>query len=138
ERESVFVEFRKPAASQTRTLPAVTVTTLVTVNGPWKVAFQPDLGAPPEIQMEKLESWTANANDGVKYFSGTATYTQAVQLQPGQGRRVILDLGTAKDIAQVAVNGKQVGTLWKPPYRIDVTDAIRPGANQLEIKITNQ
>jgi hypothetical protein len=141
ERESVFVVFRKPTTNLARTLPPVTTTTLATVSGPWRVAFQPDLGAPPEIQLDTLASWTASAQEGVRNFSGTATYTQTLQAQPswlGQGRRIILDLGTTRDIAEVAVNGKPIGTLWKPPYRIDVTDAIHPGANQLEIKVTNE
>ena len=91
--------------------------------------------------MQTTESWAANPDDGVKYFSGTATYTKTVQvpqdwLKPETG--IALDLGTVKDIAQVSVNGRSVATLWKPPYRADVTGFLKAGTNRLEIKITNQ
>jgi hypothetical protein len=141
QRESVFVVFRKPAAAPQRVLPAVATTTLAAIAGPWNVAFQPNLGAPEKIELAKLESWTANADNGVKYFSGTATYTKTIEAQQawfGPGAKLVLDLGSVRDIAEVAVNGKAVGTLWKPPYVIDVTEAIKPGANQLEIKVTNE
>ena len=80
ERESVFVVFRRAASSSARTLPRATVTTLATVDGPWTVSFPSNLGAPAKITLAKLESWTANADEGVKYFSGTATYTKTVQV----------------------------------------------------------
>ena len=105
------------------------------------MSFPPNLGAPAKIQLAKLESWTANPDDGVKYFSGTATYTKAVEAPQTwfrPGAKLLLDLGTVKDLAEVSVNGKPLGTLWKPPYQLDVTGALKPGANQLEIKVTNQ
>ena len=77
----------------------------------------------------------------MKYFSGTATYTKTVEAPQTwfrPGAKLLLDLGTVKDLAEVSVNGKALGTLWKPPYQVDVTGALRPGANQLEIKVTNQ
>jgi hypothetical protein len=141
ERESVFVVFRRAAPSPSRTLPRATSTALTTVSGPWDVSFPPNLGAPAKVQLAKLESWTANPDDGVKYFSGTATYAKSVEapqtwFRPGV--KLLLDLGAVKDLAAVAVNGKPLGTLWKPPYQLDVTGPLRPGANQLEIKVTNQ
>jgi hypothetical protein len=51
--------------------------------------------------------------------------------------KVVLDLGRVKEIAEVSVNGKPLGILWKPPFQADVTGALRPGANHLDIKITN-
>jgi hypothetical protein len=140
-RESVFVVFRLPAANPSRTLPPITSKTVATVTGSWDVSFPPKWGAPDKIQLGQLESWTANADEGVKYFSGTATYSKTVQAAPswfGQGARLWLDLGAVGDIAEVSVNGKTVGILWKPPYRIDVTDSLKPGANQVEIKVTNE
>jgi hypothetical protein len=114
---------------------------MTTVSGPWDVSFPPNFGAPAHIQLAKLEPWTANTDDGVKYFSGTATYTKAVEAPQTwfrPGAKLLLDLGTVKDLAEVAVNGKALGTLWKPPYQVDATGTLRPGANQLEIKVTNQ
>ena len=141
ERESVFVVFRRPAATLSRTLPHPAVVTLATIGGPWDVAFPPGAGAPPKLQLAHLESWTANANDGVKYFSGTATYTKPIEAPPSwfrAGARVLLDLGSVQDVAEVSVNGRDLGTLWKPPYQVDVTGVLHPGANQLEVKITNE
>jgi hypothetical protein len=141
QRESVFVVFRRATASPSRILPPLTATKLATLPGPWEVAFPPNLGAPEKIRLAKLESWTANSNEGVKYFSGTATYTKTVQvpkdwLKPGA--RLILDLGTVKDIAQVSINGQPLETLWKPPYKANITSSLRAGLNRLEIRITNQ
>ena len=141
ERESVFVVFRRPSTVPARTLPRATVNTLATIDGPWTVSFPPNLGAPAKITLAKLQSWIANADDGVKYFSGTATYTKIVQvdrswLRPGE--RILFDLGAVNDLAEVSVNGQAVGMPWKPPYQVDVTDALKPDSNQLEIKVTNQ
>ena len=107
------------------------------------MSFQENLGAPARAQFAKLESWTANAEEGVKFFSGTATYTKTLQAPPdwfrvASGARVLLDLGKVGDLATVSVNGRTVGLLWKAPYRVDVTDSLRPGENRLEIKVTNQ
>jgi hypothetical protein len=140
-RQSVFVVFRRAASSPSRTLPQATTATLGTISGPWDVTFPPGLGAPEEIQLADLESWTANATAGVKYFSGTATYSRAVHapqdwFAPGIG--LLLDLGMVDDLAEVSVNGKTLATLWKPPYQVDVTDALKPGENRLEIKVTNE
>jgi hypothetical protein len=90
--------------------------------------------------MTKLTSWTDSSDAGVKYFSGTATYAKTVQAPAPwlRGERVWLDLGKVRDIAQVKVNGKDVGMVWAPPYRVDVTDALKPGANRIEIAVTNE
>jgi hypothetical protein len=141
ERDAVFVVFRRTASAPTRTVAEETRTTLATVEGPWTVAFPAGLGAPASIQLPKLESWTENADAGVKYFSGTATYTRSLQAPRAwfrPGAKILLDLGEVGDLAEVTVNGKSLGTLWKPPYAVDVTSALRAGANQLEIRVTNE
>jgi hypothetical protein len=140
-RESVFVVFRRSAATTTRTLASANVTTLANVDGPWTISFPLNLGAPAKIELAKLEAWTANADQGVKYFSGAATYTKTIQAPRGWFRtaaQILLDLGMVNDLAEVSINGKAVGALWKAPYAVDVTQALRPGSNQLEIKVTNQ
>jgi len=50
---------------------------------------------------------------------------------------VWLDLGSVKNLAAVSVNGKSLGIVWKQPYRVDATSALKPGANSLEVKVTN-
>ena len=100
--------------------------------------FPPGLGAPDKIALPELTSWTDNADDGVKYFSGTATYATDVKIPAKpSGRRLYLDLGAVKEIAEVKLNGKALGILWKPPFRVDISAAARPGRNRLEVKITN-
>ena len=135
-----FVVFRTRAIASTRHVAEPVTTTLATVSGPWTVAFPPDRGAPATVTMSSLASWTENADAGVKYFSGTASYTHTVQV-PADWRnadsRVLLDLGAVKNVADVRVNGRPVGTAWKAPFRVDVTDALKTGANSLEIRVSN-
>jgi len=86
-------------------------------------------------------SWTTNADEGVKYFSGTATYSMKLRAPRSwfqSKSKLQLDLGTVRDIAEVSVNGKALGILWKAPYRVDVTDALKSGDNVIEIKVTNE
>jgi hypothetical protein len=76
----------------------------------------------------------------VKYFSGTATYSRVIDIPAGvsaPGARIWLDLGEVQDIAEVEVNGHNLGILWKAPYKIDVTSPLTPGSNRLTIKVTN-
>jgi hypothetical protein len=139
ERESVFVVFRRPAASPSRVSRRASLLPLATLGGPWEVSFPPGLGAPPALRLDELTSWTANADEGVKHFSGTATYAKTFEaprgwLRPG---RVLLDLGAVKDVAEVSVNGRALGVLWKPPFRVDVTGALKDGMNRLEVRVTN-
>lgn len=138
---SVFVVFRHPTSELSRRLPHVKITELAKLQGPWMVAFPPNWGAPPRIQLENLTSWTDSSNPGVKYFSGTATYHKDMQIPPDwirPGAKLVLDLGDVKEIAEISLNGKSVQKiLWKPPFQADLTAFVRPGLNHLEIKVTN-
>jgi hypothetical protein len=110
------------------------------VEGAWDVDFPPNWGTPPRVSLPGLASWSESADPGVRYFSGTATYRRTVNLPArllARGRRVALDLGRVEVIARVVLNGKDLGTLWKAPFRVDLTGAARPGANALEIRVTN-
>ncbi|WP_019988129.1 glycosyl hydrolase [Rudanella lutea] len=112
----------------------------IELTAPWTVAFQANRGAPAQVTLPKLMSLHRHSEPGVRYFSGTATYTQTFNM-PGASltanRRVILDLGRVEVIAEVRVNGKDLGTLWKRPYQLDMTDALKAGANTLEVRVTN-
>jgi len=114
----------------------------LTLDGPWQVSFPPKLGAPEKATFAQLISWADSPDAGIKYFSGTATYQQdltipAELLSGGKSRRLYLDLGTVKNLAEVSLNGKPLGILWKAPFRVEITAAAQAGANHLEIKITN-
>lgn len=141
EREAVFVVFDKKTATPYRTEPIETLQPLFAIEGPWEVSFAPGLGAPERAQFEKLVSWTNNPDEGIKYFSGTAVYRKTFQVDrklivPGQ--KVLLDLGKIGDIAEVYLNDVRLDTLWKAPYRSNVTGVLKPGANRLEIRVTNE
>jgi hypothetical protein len=138
--DAVFVVFRRNADVPSRSIRLPIETTVASIEGPWKVQFQSGRGAPAECSFEKLVSWTENNDSGVKYFSGTATYSKSFQAPAkwfNSGARLWIDLGDVKNIAEVSVNGKSLGIVWKPPFRVDVTGAMKPGTNVLEIKVTN-
>jgi hypothetical protein len=110
------------------------------LQGPWEVRFQAGRGAPERITLDALMDWAQHTNNGIKYFSGTATYHKPFNLPAvlvGSRQRVFLDLGNVMVMAQVSLNGKALGTLWKPPYKVEITDAVNSGANQLEVKVVN-
>ena len=110
------------------------------LTGPWTLAFPSGWGAPAQLPWPKLVSWTESADEGVKYFSGTATYRQDFDLPSTawtEGRSLWLDLGAVKEVAEVKINGRDLGVLWKPPFRVDMTAAARPGRNTVEIRVTN-
>lgn len=138
---SVFVVFEDLGAAPSRAVPEAQFSKLGAVDGDWKLTFPANLGAPPQADFPSLISWTQSSDTGVKYFSGTATYHKQLDapkewFKPGS--KVMLDLGTVKEMAEVEVNGKPLGgILWKPPFRVDVTPAIKPGANDISVKITN-
>jgi hypothetical protein len=139
---STFVVFGRATTATQRMVEPTTRTTLLPVQGPWQVTFEPGRGAPEgPVPFESLTSWTRSNDAGVRYFSGTATYVTEIDMpstafRPGQ--RVELDLGAVKEMAEVLVNGQPVGgVLWKPPYRADITPALTRGVNRIEVRVTN-
>lgn len=112
----------------------------VEITGPWELNFPPNWGAPAQVTLPTLGSWTENVDTGVKYFSGTATYIKEIEIPANcisAHRSLWLDLGKVKNIAEVFLNGKPLGILWKPPFRTDLTAVAKLGKNKLEIKVTN-
>ncbi len=128
------------ASGQTTKAQCQSVRAPFAITGPWEVTFPPGWKAPAHATFKQLLSWTDNADPGIKYFSGTATYIKDFDLPaglPGSRRELWLDLGAVKNLAEVSLNGKSLGILWKPPFRVNVTGVVRPGRNTLEIKVTN-
>ena len=139
---SVFVVFggtAKPTRPpEPLTPPAISAS--LEIAGAWDVQFPPDLGAPPSHTFERLVSWTEVPDDGIKYFSGTATYLKEFDVPAAlleKGGRLELDLGKLRNIAEVTLNGTPLGMRWKPPFSYDVTALVQPGRNKLAVKITN-
>ncbi len=141
---TTFVVFRRPAATASRQVPEPKETEVSELNSAlnrdWAVSFQPERGAPETAPFDHLTSWSDSANAGIKYFSGTATYSKTIEVPASAfavGVHQWLDLSDVKDIADVAVNGKELGILWKTPFKIDVTSSLKPGSNQIVIQVTN-
>jgi hypothetical protein len=138
--DAVFVVFKNNATKTAVKLPALKVNELATVTGSWNISFQKDRGAPETATFDKLTSFSENADDGIKYFSGTATYTKTITATADwfkKDEELWLDLGDVKNLAEVIVNGKSFGIVWKHPFRVNVTSALKPGENQIEIKVTD-
>jgi hypothetical protein len=136
--EAYFIVFRDKATVTSYTKPAVTESPVASVSGAWKVNFQEGRGAPQQATFNSLVSLTENADPGVKYFSGTAAYDNTLDVpKVTKNASYILDLGEVKNIAEVIVNGKNVGTVWKKPFHIDITEALKAGLNTIQVKVTN-
>jgi hypothetical protein len=128
------------AAGKKQTLEVASVPAPVAVTGPWQVSFDPKWGGSENpVTFAKLEDWTQRAEPGIRYYSGTAAYRTSFQLPSLDTRHstLCLDLGEVHAIATVRVNGKDVGTVWKQPYELDISAAAKAGANELEIEVVN-
>lgn len=125
----------KPQKHQVRDVPVPMV-----VTGPWTLAFPPGWDAPEKVQYDKLASWTDSDEFGIKYFSGTAKYQNELVVpreRLAKGLRLVLDLGDVRELCRVSINGKPTATLWKPPFRMDVTNLVHAGKNDLIVEVTN-
>jgi hypothetical protein len=144
---SLVLEARKPGRYELKTASGktslVNIDALpdpIDVGGPWTVRFPKGWHAPETASLDTLISWSEHPDAGVKYFSGTAAYSKTFQTPQSmltKDRRIYLDLGRVAVIAEVKVNGKDLGILWRPPYCVDITDAVKAGDNSLEVRVTN-
>jgi hypothetical protein len=135
--QSFFIVLRKPAGTQ----PAPgrnfeDSRPVQTIDGPWEVAFQPGRGAPERVRFDTLTDWSKNSEPGVRYFSGIATYRTQFDWEPRRSR-LFLELGQVQVMAGVRLNGVDLGPVWTAPFRVEVTAALKPGPNLLEIRVAN-
>ena len=106
--------------------------------GPWSVTFHPAGGNAFTVPFDRLADWKDHADPRVKYFSGTAVYASHFAWpEPHPGARVWLDLGDVRNIARVSFNGRDLGVVWKHPFRVEITDALRAGDNAVELRVAN-
>lgn len=136
--DAFFIVFVEDATSNSYTVAETNDEALVTINGPWKVDFQENRGAPASAVFEDLQSWTESEDEGIKHFSGTASYQNTFTLETKEdGASYKIDLGQVKNIAEVIINGEVVGMVWKTPFVVDVTEALKSGENTVQINVTN-
>jgi hypothetical protein len=111
------------------------------IEGAWTLAFTAGPGAPADVRLDRLVSWPDHPDADVKHFSGTGVYRRTFEcpadLAASADQPVVLDLGRVEVQARVKLNGKDLGLLWKAPYRVDVTGALKAGSNKLEVEVTN-
>jgi hypothetical protein len=140
---SWFVVCREPAAQHPASARSNTsgVMPLQEISGAWTVRFDTNWGGPASVQFSPLVSWTERAEPEIRFYSGTAVYeTRFERPQSAIGNpqsAILLDLGNVRELAEVRVNGKSCGVTWTPPFRVDITAAVQPGANQLEVEVVN-
>lgn len=138
--DAVFVVFDEKTNETSKTIARPSESVLVTLEGPWPVTFQEGRGAPANTTFETLTLWNENEDPGIKYFSGTGTYTKTITA-PGEwfaeDTQLWLDMGKVKDLVEVEVNGQSAGIVWKTPFKINITDLIKEGDNTVKIKVTD-
>jgi hypothetical protein len=132
----------RTAGGKIRRIAVVGLSAPQQINGPWELKFAPGRGAPEKIMLDDLVSWSDHSNSGVRYFSGSATYRKKINIailpeSESLKSKIYLDLGRVAIMAEVWLNGKILGILWKAPYCVDITDAATDGDNTLEIRVVN-
>jgi hypothetical protein len=138
---SAFVVFRQPAAQHAPVAKSNSTRfqDVQEITGPWTVSFDTRWGGPASATFENLVSWTDRSEEGIRFYSGTAVYRKSIEV-PGSSigtGRVMIDLGSVEELAEVKVNGRSCGITWAPPFRVDITPALQAGKNELEIEVVN-
>ncbi|MFZ2639670.1 MAG: glycosyl hydrolase [Verrucomicrobiia bacterium] len=110
----------------------------MSLNDEWDVTFQRNRGAPASVRLGRLMDLSRHADEGIRHFSGTLIYRRTFESKIQNPKsRILLDLGEVQNLAEVILNGRNLGVLWKQPFRLDITSALKDGANKLEIRVTN-
>jgi hypothetical protein len=110
------------------------------LTGPWELIFPANQGVPERTSFNALISWTDHPDPAIRHFSGTAGYHTTFEIPEavyGDNLNIMLDLGEVMNMAEVIVNGREMGILWKKPFRLDITGVAKPGENEILIRITN-
>jgi hypothetical protein len=138
--DAVFVVFRNTTSEKSKVINPLKENQLAVVEGPWDISFLDKKGGQSQATFASLSAWNENSDPAVKYFSGTGTYSKTIDAKAEwlkEGTQLCLDLGDVKNLAEVVLNGKSLGIIWKTPFRINITGALKQGENKLDIKVTN-
>ena len=146
---SMFIVFHKSGSVKDLSTAKdfTTLKPLQEISGPWMVQFDPQWFYPTDglsgdsakglIGFEQLDDWSKRPEPAVRHFSGTAVYEKTFTLPDSAHSEIWLDLGEVRELAEVTVNGQSCGVSWCAPWRVNVTGAVKPGANQLQIEVVN-
>lgn len=111
---------------------------LSVINATWKVAFDPAFGGPAKpVTYRRLSDWSKDTDSLIKYYSGSAVYSCEFKVEKEAGQQYFIDLGDIACVAELKVNGISCGVTWTRPYRLNITEAMHSGSNQLDIEVTN-
>lgn len=130
----------KNVSGETKTVEVNSIPEPIDLSTSWQVNFPLNSGVSENIEFNKLKSWSNHKNEKIQHFSGTATYTKEFVLSDDilqSDKSLELDLGSVAVIAEVIINGKNAGVLWKAPFRVNIDDFVKKGKNTLEVKVTN-
>ena len=136
----VFFEEEIPLTEQgTETSNYPVLKTTQVINGKWNVSFDQSWGGPHSVQFDSLSDWILNDHEDIKYYSGEATYKIGFDFSPEENKSYWIQLNEIEDvgIASVKLNGKEVGITWTKPFRLEISEALKSGKNQLEIMVVN-
>ena len=105
----------------------------------WALSFPAGWGIPKKLFLDRLMPWKdlPGVSEEGRAFSGTATYSTAVNLTEPTNGVLTLDLGVVRDFARVFVNGKEVAALWARPYCCDIAPFVKNGMNEIKIEVTS-
>lgn len=135
---SVFVVFREKATNNSLELPPHIILNKQEIKGSWTIKFPPLFKNTTTVRLDSLQSWSTLPDSTLRYFSGTATYTKTFNQQRVEpGKKYWLNLGDVREIAEVRLNGKPLGIIWKKPYAVEITGILKAGNNFLEMQVTN-
>ncbi len=114
---------------------------LATLEGPWNVIFDTLMGGPAKEEFANLTDWSVMPEEGIRYYSGIAVYSNSFDLPENteiSGKSdIYLDLGRVNNIARVKLNGKDLGVVWTSPWKVRITGTLKEKNNQLEIEVAN-
>jgi hypothetical protein len=140
--QSWFVVFRdKPSATKVKENPFPTWDLVQEITNSWNLSFDPNWGTDKTLTLDNLSSWSEHSDPLVKHYSGTGAYRTTFDFPKSgvskEDSLYSLDLGQVEVVARVTLNGKECGIAWKPPYCIDITEALQAGRNELRIAVAN-
>lgn len=111
---------------------------LTTIETPWNVNFEDKQQGPKEnIVFNTLTDWIGSEDTRIKYYSGTANYTNTFTISELPHQPVYINLGKVVAMAKVYLNEKYVGGAWTYPYRLNIAKYLQKGKNTLKIEVVN-